>query len=94
VIPIIIAYLLYSYLVFRGKVTGKENYELPPLPAEPAPKPVKGVINLSWPSRIIISLLGFAYFFLVLGFLGDTVALVSIALLIFFFVVAALKWKR
>jgi cytochrome bd ubiquinol oxidase subunit II len=94
VIPIIIAYLLYSYLVFKGKVTGKDNYEPPPLPAEPAPKPVKGVINLSWPSRIIISLLGFAYFFLVLGFLGDTVALISIALLIFLFVVATLKWKR
>jgi cytochrome d ubiquinol oxidase subunit II len=94
VIPIILAYLLYSYLVFKGKVTGKNNYGPPPLPAEPAPKPTKGAINLSWPSRIIISLLGFAYFFLVLGFLGDTIALVSIGVLIFLFVVAALKWKR
>ena len=94
VIPIILAYLIYSYVVFRGKVTGKDNYEAPPIPDEPAPAPIKGVINLAWPWRIFISLLGFGYFFLVLGFLGDTVALVSIALLIFLFLLAAWKWKR
>jgi cytochrome d ubiquinol oxidase subunit II len=94
VIPVILAYLVYSYVVFRGKVTGKDNYELAPMPEEPAPKPVKGVINLAWPWRIFISLLGFAYFFLVLGFLGDTVALVSTGLLIFLFIIAAWKWKR
>ena len=94
VIPIILAYLIYSYIVFRGKVTGIDNYEPPPIPAEPAPTPIKRVINLSWPWRIFISLSGLAYFFLVLGFLGDTVALVSIAGLIFLFLIAAWKWKR
>ena len=94
VIPVILAYLLYSYLVFRGKVTGKDNYEPPPIPGEPAPQPAKGVINLAWPWRIFISLSGLAYFFLVLGFLGDMVALVSIVLLIFVFLIATWIWKR
>jgi cytochrome d ubiquinol oxidase subunit II len=93
VIPIILAYLIYSYIVFRGKVTGKDNYELPPIPAEAASKPEKRVINLAWPWRIFISFLGLAYFFLVLGFLGDTVALLSIVVLIFLFLIAAWKWK-
>jgi cytochrome d ubiquinol oxidase subunit II len=87
IIPVILSYFIYSYVVFRGKVTGKDNYE-PILNtadnlSEPEttkyPRQVKSKpIELSWIWRIIISIAGFIFFFVVLGFLGDAVALGAI----------------
>lgn len=96
VIPVILGYLLYSYFVFRGKVTGKDNYEPPPVADVewPGVNAVKGSINLAWPWRLLIAVSGLVYFFVVLGFLGDAFAVASIVLLIIFFLLAVLLWKR
>ncbi|MDB4922962.1 cytochrome d ubiquinol oxidase subunit II [Mucilaginibacter sp.] len=102
IIPIILCYLIYSYSVFKGKVNGN-NYE-PVLRAEDvALKPVKlsdhkdlfiKQLTLSWPWRIIISIAGVLFFFLVLGFEGDTVAQLSILIFIVAFLIACFRYKN
>jgi cytochrome bd ubiquinol oxidase subunit II len=102
VIPVILSYLIYSYSVFKGKVNGKD-YE-PVLRAEDlALEPVNlndhkdaliKQVNMSWPLRVIISIAGILFFFLVLGFEGDIVALLSIGIFIIAFLVACFRSKN
>jgi len=102
IIPVILCYLIYSYSVFKGKVNGK-NYE-PVLRAEDlALAPVKlndhkalliKQVTISWPWRIIISIAGILFFFLVLGFEGDIVAQLSILIFIIAFLVACFRYKN
>ncbi|AYL95393.1 cytochrome d ubiquinol oxidase subunit II [Mucilaginibacter celer] len=88
IIPVILTYLVYSYTVFRGKVIRQNNYE-PNTPflhqlGNGARKTNLLVperpVYLSWPIRMVISLAGMIFFFIVLGFLGNAAALAAIFL--------------
>jgi cytochrome bd-type quinol oxidase subunit 2 len=101
IIPVILSYLLYSYSVFKGKVNG-ENYE-PVLHAEDiALEPVKlndhqdslnKQITIPWPLRIVISIAGIVFFFVVLGTAGETTALLSISVFVIAFLVSCVRFK-
>ena len=102
VIPVILSYLLYSYSVFKGKVNGKD-YEPVLGTKDLALEQVKlndnkGLllkqVTLSWPWRIVISIAGILFFFLVLGFEGDIVAQLSILIFIIAFLVACFRYKN
>jgi len=96
IIPVIVAYLVYSYIIFRGKVTGQNHYE----PTEAAQtrllrsaNKASGIasenpVQLPWWIRLAISLTGWIFFFIVLGFLGNRSALAAIFIFIALFVIA------
>lgn len=102
IIPVILCYLIYSYSVFKGKVNGGD-YEAV-LPAEEiALEPVKlndqkdsliKQVAIPWPLRIIISITGIVFFFAAMGILGEMTTLLSIAIFIFAFLFAWLKFKN
>jgi cytochrome d ubiquinol oxidase subunit II len=102
IIPVILCYLIYSYSVFKGKVNGS-NYEPVLRDEDITLAPVKlndhkdlliKQVTISWPWRIIISIAGILFFFLVLGFVGNSVALLSILIFIIAFLVACFRYKN
>ena len=103
IVPIILAYFIYSYIVFKGKVSGKDNYEPSLAESELLKSKVKvngndhagfKVLTMAWPWRIAISLGGIFFFFVVLGFFGDLTAQLAIAVFIVIFLAACFKYQR
>lgn len=95
VIPIILSYLLYSYFVFKGKAKRNPDYE-PYLTSENITRDssrskAAKVVSLSLGSKIGLKILWFGLFFVILGFLGDFIALVTIGLFIALFCFAWYK---
>ena len=98
VIPVILCYLTYSYIVFKGKTTGRNKYE-PALQndlealhkkGKKSLKVVPKITRLKWPVRVLLSISWLMLFFIVLGFLGDAAALgiiftLNIAFLFFWY---------
>jgi cytochrome bd-type quinol oxidase subunit 2 len=95
-VPIILSYLIYSYVIFKGKVTGKEDYD----PQETVnvlfiqesrkvngTRPIQRPIHLLWVYRLLIAVAGLFFFFLVLGFFGDISAIAGIVLFILVFII-------
>lgn len=83
VIPIILSYIAFSYIVFKGKAKKKERYE-PELARDEESLQQKGKDNiekdiavkqLNWATKFLLSFGWLILFFIVLGFLGDFAAL-------------------
>jgi len=102
VIPVILAYLIYSYTVFRGKVNARdyepvlhdEDIALEPVRLNDHKDTLIRQLNLSWPLRIIISVAGILFFFAAIGCLGDGPALWSIGIFIMVFSFACLRYRH
>jgi cytochrome d ubiquinol oxidase subunit II len=102
IVPILLINLIYSYTVFRGKVSGNDKYEpelvndkLNSVPAaNEGDLAVAKAIRLPWIIYLLISVLGLVYFFIVLGFLGENVSIVAIVIFIIVFLGATLYFKK
>lgn len=99
IIPVILSYLCYSYFVFRGKTISENNYDpvwtedLSDLHHHGRQENEKAAppVQLGWPVRLLLVVFWLMVFFVVLGFLGDQTAIITIGLMILAFVIA---WYR